>query len=49
MRQVMPHRSNIVADPEDCKSFFIKNQARPHSFGLTFDLPLQLPAQSMRV
>jgi hypothetical protein len=24
MRQVMPHRSNIVADPEDCKSFFHK-------------------------
>jgi hypothetical protein len=24
MRQVMPHRNNIVADPEDCKSFFHK-------------------------
>jgi hypothetical protein len=24
MRQVMPHRSNIVADPDNCKSFFHK-------------------------
>jgi len=26
MRQVMPHRSNIVADPEDCKSFLKKTR-----------------------
>jgi hypothetical protein len=25
MRQVMPHRSNIVAEAGDCKSFFHKN------------------------
>jgi hypothetical protein len=25
MRQVMPHRSNIVADPDNCKSFLRKN------------------------
>ena len=25
MRQVMPHRSNIVADPTNCKSFSNKN------------------------
>jgi hypothetical protein len=24
MRQVMPHRSNIVADPENCKNFLHK-------------------------
>jgi hypothetical protein len=30
--------------PKIARAFFIKNQARPHSFGLTFDLPLQLPA-----
>jgi hypothetical protein len=28
MRQVMPHRSNIVADAEDCKSFFHKKTRR---------------------
>jgi hypothetical protein len=25
MRQVMPHRSNIVADPDNCKNFLHKN------------------------
>jgi hypothetical protein len=25
MRQVMPHRSDIVADPTNCKSFLNKN------------------------
>jgi hypothetical protein len=25
MRQVMPHRNNIVADPDNCKSFLRKN------------------------
>jgi hypothetical protein len=24
MRQVMPHRNNIVADPDNCKSFLTK-------------------------
>jgi hypothetical protein len=24
MRQVLPHRSNIISDPDNCKSFFHK-------------------------
>jgi hypothetical protein len=41
MRQVMPHRNNIVADPDNCKSFLHKN-AWNHSFGLTGDRLFQL-------
>jgi hypothetical protein len=25
MRQVMPHRNNIVADPDNCKNFLQKS------------------------
>jgi hypothetical protein len=25
MRQVMPHRNNIVADPDNCKNFLHKS------------------------
>ena len=28
MRQVMPHRSNIVADPDNCKNFLHKKSRR---------------------
>ena len=28
MRQVMPHRSNIVADPDNCKNFLHKKTRR---------------------
>jgi hypothetical protein len=42
MRQVMPHRSNIVADLDNCKNFYSKKAGHYHSFGLTFDRPLQL-------
>jgi hypothetical protein len=42
MRQVMPHRSNIVADPDNCKNFLHKKEVAHHSFGRTFDWPLRL-------
>jgi hypothetical protein len=43
MRQVMPHRSNIVADPDNCKNFLQKKRWRTivlgeHSIG-HFDWP----------
>jgi hypothetical protein len=47
MRQVMPHRSNIVADPDNCKSFLHKN-AWNHSFGLTGDRLFQLDRNRQR-
>ena len=47
MRQVMPHRNNIVADPANCKSFLNKNAGHPHSLGLTSDrLPQLAGAQN---
>ena len=50
MRQVMPHRSNIVSDPCDCKSFLHKKTGTYHSFGRTTDRPFQLArAQTMRL
>jgi hypothetical protein len=50
MRQVMPHRSNIVADPDNCKSLLHKNAVRNHSSGLTSDRLLQLAsAQILRL
>ena len=50
MRQVMPHRNNIVADPVNCKNFLHKKSRAYHSFGLTFDRSLQLAgAQIMRL
>ena len=42
MRQIMPHRSNIVADPANCKSFLNKNAGPTHSLGLTSDRMPQL-------
>jgi hypothetical protein len=41
MRQVMPHRNNIVADPTIARTFFIKVQAY-HRFERTSDRLLQL-------
>jgi hypothetical protein len=50
MRQVMPHRSNIVADRRRCKSFLHKKAGADHSFERTSDRPLQLArAQTMRL
>jgi hypothetical protein len=42
MRQVMPHRSNIVVDPINCKSFLNKNAGPGHSLELTSDRMPQL-------
>jgi hypothetical protein len=50
MRQVMPHRNNIVADRRRCKSFLHKKAGADHSFERTSDRPLQLArAQTMRL
>jgi hypothetical protein len=32
MRQVMPHRNNMVADPRRCKSFLHLKTGRTHHF-----------------
>ncbi|HEY5206473.1 MAG TPA: glycine betaine ABC transporter substrate-binding protein [Roseiarcus sp.] len=42
MRQVMPNRSDIVSDPDDCKSLLHKKTGTYHSFGRTTDRPFQL-------
>jgi hypothetical protein len=41
MRQVVPHRNNIVADPDNCKSFLHKNAGSFHSFRRTVDRLVQ--------
>jgi hypothetical protein len=50
MRQVMPHRSDIVSDPYDCKGPLHKKMTTYHSFGRTADRLFQLAgAQIMRL
>jgi hypothetical protein len=42
MLQVMPHRSNIVPDRNNCKNFLYRKLGNCHRFGLTPDWLLQL-------